>query len=211
MQVRIITDLTKLPPSQNCINVIPYGVFGEINFRKQLDGSSKELVKGGRISNHLGGITLIGAETDNCSLRRKSVLIYQQGRLLSICDMNEQTEKYAPAFGYKIVTFLDKKIGILVDKDLYFPDATKSLIFCDCCAIINLYAGFLTKKASVCAEFYSFVYGTDFVVLAKDKSVAFNSDGDSIILDSNQVVQLTCEKRYKEVRIKRRGARLDLH
>ena len=211
MQVRIINDLTKLPPSQNCINLIPYGVFGEINFRKQLDGSSKDLVMGGRISSRLGGVTLIGAETDNCSLRRKSVLVYEQGRLLSICDMNEQVEKYAPAFGYKIITFSGKKIGVLVDKDLYFPDATKSLIFCDCSAIINLYAGFLTKKAEVCAEFYSFVYGTDFVVLAKDKSVVFNSDGESILMNSKQVAELPCEKRYKEVRIKRRGARIDLH
>lgn len=211
MQVRIITDLTKLPPSQNCVNVIPYGIFGEINFRKQLDGSSKDLVNGGRISKRLGGITLIGAQTDNCSLKRKSVLVYESGKLLSICDMNEQTEKYAPAFGYKIITFSGKKIGILVDKDLYFPDAIKSLIFCDCCAIINLYAGFLTKKASVCAEFYSFIYGSDFMVLAKDKSVAFNSDGESILINSNQVTELSCEKRYKEVRIKRRGARLDLH
>lgn len=205
MKVRIINDLNANYRVQGGINVIPFGIIGEINLKRQMQGCATDLVTIGKLSKKLGGLTFFGAETDNCGIKRRSVFVYDEGKLVSICDQNRQTDKFSPSFGYKTFTVCGKKIGVLVDKDLFEVDAVKTLIYSDCCAIIDLYADFLTKKNEVASEFYSYVFGVDFVVAATDGTSAFFSSDKSFLQSNACEFELPCEKRYSEIRIKRRG------
>ena len=185
------------------LTVIPFGVCEEINYRKQLSGSSKQLVTLGRVCKARGGILLVGATSDNCGIKRKSVFVFEEGKLISICDMNCYEQKLSSAYGCKIINASGVKIGVLVDKDLFLPEAIKAFTYCGCGAIINLYADLLPKKASVAAEFYSYVYGVDTAVVASDKNCAFNACGEQIRFFNECV--LTCKSNFKEVKIKKRG------
>ena len=203
MQVRIVKKDGKYKHGEY-INALPFGQVSTVNFKNQLNGSGKELVTLGRICEKLGGFTLVGAETDNCGIRKKSVFVFEGARLLSICDMNRQEEKYAPSFGYKIFDFAGKKFGVVVDRDLFTPSCISSMVSCGVGAIISLYEGILTKKVACACEFYAYVYGVDIVCVSLENGVAFDAYGEQKQFENNQV-SLNFEGVYREVKIKRRG------
>ena len=203
MKIRIISEAKKYS-KENCINVIPFGMVEAVDFRKQINGSGKELVELGRLAERLGGITLACAESYNCGIKKKSIFVFEGGRLTSICDMNEYQEKYTPSFGYKSIDFKGKKIGLLVDKDIYSTVAVNALVLNGNCAIINLYAGLLPEKAVIGGEFYAYIYGIDFLCVGKERATAFSAKGERVELCEGGV-NFTFEGVFKEVRRKTRG------
>lgn len=206
MEVRIINGIEVKLQKKDCVNVVPYGFVNTIDYKKQIKGSAKDLVELGKFSKSLGGITFIGAESDNCGSLRKSVFVFESGKLISICDMNFAEEKHSPSFGYKIVNFFGKKIGVLVDRDLFNPDAVKSLINCGVNAIIDLYEGLLLKKVEVATEFYAYVYGVDFITASKNKTVAFNAFGEVVDFNSECEGCFDFCGVYREIKCKKRGS-----
>lgn len=203
MKIRIINEKKKYS-KEDCINVIPFGKIERVDFRRQLNGSGKELVELGRKAERLGGITLVGAESDNCGIMKKSVFIFEGARLISICDMNEYQEKYSSSYGFKSIEFKGKKLGVLVDKDIYSPSAVKALCLNGEHAIINLYGGLLPQKAFVGCEFYSYVYGVDFICVASHIAKAFNAKGEEVVM-TNGEGNFAFEGVYREIRRRQRG------
>ena len=204
MKVRIVRNLNEYNEKQNCINLIDFEQTGIINFKREIEGKERDLVDLGKNSLLLGGITLVGSISDNCGVKRKSIFVFEKGRLNCICDMNRFEEKFSTASGYKIISYENKKIGILVDKDLYSPDAVKALTLCGVGLIINLYEGFSAKKAVVSSEFYSYVYGVDFVHISKNQQLAFNCYGEPISF-VDDCVNLEANGAFKEIKVRTRG------
>ncbi len=204
MQIRIVRNFKEYKEKLNCINLMPFEQTGIINFKKEIEGKGHDLVDLGRYSASLGGVTLAGGISDNCGLKRKSIFAFEKGRLNCICDMNRYEEKYSTASGYKIICYENKKIGILVDKDLYSPDAVKALILCGVGLIINLYEGISAKKAIVSSEFYSYVYGVDFIHISQNQEVAFDCYGMPILF-SDGCVKVDATGAFKETKIRTRG------
>lgn len=204
MKVRIVRNLKEYKERQNCINLVSFEQTGIINFKKEIEGKGRDLVELGRYSALLGGITLAGGISDNCGVKKKSIFVFEKGRLNCICDMNRFEEKFSTASGYKIISYENKKIGILVDKDLYSPDAVKALILCGVGLIINLYEGFSAKKAVVSSEFYSYVYGVDFVHISQNQQVAFDCYGMPISFADDCVI-LEANGAFKETKVRVRG------
>lgn len=190
------------------INVIPFGFVKEVDYRRQIDGSAQDLVKLGRISKSLGGASLFGGISQNCGMRKMSVFVFEKGRLCAICDINQPTEEYATSFGYDVFNFNNKKYGVLVGEDLFFPDAVKSLVMCNCSLIINLYAGILTNMAKKAAEFYAYVYGVNFIVAAQNESIAFDSLAVPINTTADGLFYIDAKNKYRDVKVKRRGKSL---
>ncbi len=203
MKIRVIGENKKYQ-KEDCVNVIPFGKIECIDFRRQINGSGKELVRLGKLAERLGGITLVGAESDNCGMKKKSVFVFEGSKLISICDMNEYQEKYLSSYGFKSIEFKGKKIGVLVDKDIYSPSAVKALCLNGEHAIINLYAGLLPQKAFVGCEFYSYVYGIDFICISQNKSKGFNAKGEEILMTEGEA-NFSFEGVFREVRKKERG------
>lgn len=204
MRVRALNSLN-YPRSFCDVNLLPFGLTGEINFKKQLDGSAKELVDLGRLSSACGGLTVLGAVSDNYGVKRRSAFVFEKGRLCSICDMNVCEEGFSPSLGYKIFNAGGRKIGILADRDVYSPQAVQALALCGCDAIINLYAGFSGRKAEIAAEFFAYLYGVNFVFLSENSFMAFNPDGEPISLNADGEIELPEVKKAHETRVKRRG------
>ena len=204
VKIRIVQNLENKYTRQNAINIVPFGKVLRIDYKKQLNGNGKELVNLGRLSERLGGITLIGAESDNCGSIKKSIFVFEGAKLIAICDMNRAEEKYAPSFGYRIINFEGKKIGLIVDRDLFSPEAVKSLVNCGVSAIIDLYEGFLTKKVQIAVEFYAYVYGVDFVLVSQKTGVIFNAYGKEVEI-KEECANIECQAVYRELKCKKRG------
>lgn len=190
------------------INVIPFGFVKEVDYRRQLDGSSQDLVKLGKISKNLGGASLFGGISQNCGMRKMSVFVFEKSRLCAICDMNQPAEDYSTSFGYDVFNFDNKKYGVLVDEDLFLPDAVKALVMCNCSLIINLYAGILTNMAQNAAQFYAYVYGVNFIVAAQNESVAFDSLAKPIKASADGSFYIETKNKYRDIKVKRRGKSL---
>lgn len=206
MYVRILCEPSRGDKKDDCINVVPFGFLKEINYKKQYDGSSDELVEAGRLSEKLGGTTVFGGVSDNLGIKKLSAFVFNGAKLVSICDMNDGDEKYSASFGYNILEICGKKTGIIVGNDVFCPDAVKALSLCGCVAIIDLYADFCENRARIAAEFYSFVYGVDFVAAGKKRSYYFASSGSGGQIKHDCFIPLSCLKNYYEYRGKRRGA-----
>lgn len=203
MKVKIINEQNGELKKQNALNLIPFSQGGIINFKSEMQGLSKSLVNFGKISQGLGGITLVGAISNNCGINKKSVFVFNCGKLISICDMNACEEKFSGSHGLKIIPYENQKIGVLVDKDLFSLNAVSSLVTCGCSAIINLYKDFSTKKAVVASEFYSYIHSVNFVHYSQNQFCAFSCKGEKIEPVFGEVV-LENSPTFKECKIKRR-------
>lgn len=204
MLVRILKSLEEC---EKCdVAVVPFGIVGEIVFKKQIEGDALELINLGKLSLKTGGILLVGAPSDNYGVKKRSVFAFEKGRLISVCDMNCDEQGFSPSSGYKIVGKEGAKIGVLVDKDLFLTDAVFALRSCGCCAIIDLYADFCNRKARVSAEFYAFCHGVNFLLAAQNEACAFDSFGNRILSGAGGEIVLPKLKACKEVRVKLRGA-----
>ncbi len=203
MQIRIIRKESEYV-NKNCINVMPFGEIGTVDYKRQLRGEGKELVNLGRLSRKLGGVTLVGGISDNVGVMKKSVFVFKDSSLVSICDMNKQEERFSSSFGYKIIEFSGKKIGVLVDRDIFCVSAISSLVNCGVSLIINLYEGLCGKKAEIASEFYSYVFGVDFLCVSQNEAFAFNAFGERKNFLMGEI-EMQGECIYRECRRKIRG------
>lgn len=204
MRVRVLSKAEAYGKSD--LSALPFGVIGEINFKKQIKGDAAELLGLGRLSVQAGGVLLAGCVSDNYGVKRRSVFAFEGGKLTAICDMNADEEGFSCSRGYKTLTFRGEKIGVLVDKDIFLPQAVFALCSCGCSAIIDLYADFLNRKAKIAAEFYSYCYGVNFVLAAQNETCVFNSLGEQIALNASGSAVLPELKKCREARVKKRGA-----
>lgn len=203
MNVRV---LNKLRCAEKCdINVIPFGTIGEIDFKKQLTGRAEDLVKLGRFSAAAGDLTLCGCVSDNYGIKKRSVFAFENGKLSAICDMNCYEDGFSSSCGYKTFGSGNRKVGVIVDKDVYSTAAVSALAQVGCSAIIDLYAGFSVRKAEIAAEFYAYSFGVNFLLCAENAVFAFDSYGDEIECENGKIC-LPDLKRCREVRLKKRGA-----
>ena len=205
MKLRIIKQLENGYSHLEAVNVIPFGICPTVNVKSEISGSSEQLVTVGRLAKKLGGITLVCADSDNLGVLHRSVFIFDGAKLISVCNQNYVEQKFSPSFGFKTFKIGGKKIGVLVDRDIYEPDAVKTFVFSECDAIIDLYADFCALKAHVAAEFYSYVYGIDFAVISKEESFVYTSDGSFLKGDGISEFNLNCNREYCERKSKRRG------
>lgn len=187
------------------LNALPFGVTGEINFKKQIKGDAAELLSLGKLSKRAGGVLLAGCVSDNYGVKRRSVFAFENGKLTAICDMNADEDGFSCSRGYKTLAVRGEKIGVLVDKDIFSPNAVFALCACGCSAIIDLFAGFLNRKAKIAAEFYAYCYGVNFVLIAPDETCVFNSFGDGTEVSASGIICLPELKKCRETRVKKRG------
>ena len=191
------------------INVLPFGYTEEIDYKKELDGESGALVGLGHISKKNGGITLIGAPTDNHGLKRLSVIMFENGKLISIFDLNDGA-KYSPAFGLGTFSVGGVKCGVLVGSDLFDCDNVKALSVCGCALIIDLYPDLLNENVTNATDFYSYSFGIDCISICTDKAIASLAGGNKIqpsVTTEDFVFDMPCKRIYREARIKKAGSR----
>lgn len=189
------------------LTIVPFGCISEIDYKKELSGESCELVNLGRAARNNGGPMLFCASTDNHGIKKLSAFLFENGKLVTIFDLNEGG-KYSPSYGVGLFGRGSVKCGVLVGDDLFDCDLVKALSLCGCCLIIDLYPDFLNKNHIGAVNFYSYVYGVDFLCVCTDNSAFRIAGCDGVKTNcSGNIIDFPCKRLYREIRTKKPGCR----
>ena len=120
--------------------IFSYGVNGLIDFNGEITGKSENLIDLAKISLNFDCVVVAGCDTDNYGVLRCSAAVADKGRILGVCDMthNIDGEKYDAGSGCRVFNTSKGKIGVIVDKDLYFPEVSNILSLSESDIIINV-------------------------------------------------------------------------
>ncbi len=192
------------------LTVVPFGVIGEIDYKKELGGETKELVKLGHLSKKQGNACLFCAPSDNHGLKRLSAFLFEKGRLSSIFDVNDGSGKYSPSYGVGTFNVNGVKAGVLIGDDGFDCDLVKALSLCGCSAIIDIYPDFCNEKRENAACFFSYAFGIDYLSVGTDKTICCVAGGKKNTggkFGGTEIYELPCKRLYREIKMKKPGSR----
>lgn len=151
--------------------------FDTINFKRELNGTEDIFHKIGNISKKYNAPCFVAIKTDNYGLIKRSVGIFEKGKLLGICDATMPYKGESPSFGYKICKTSIGKIGVAVAKDIKNLDCLKALYLCESDLIINLYADIYDFNMQTLIPSLSYLYGIPIISMGSHGVVASSAGG----------------------------------
>ena len=119
------------------ITLFGFNGVGEVSYEKELKGESSFFEDGAKLSKRDKNIVVFGCITDTLGHKRKSVAVAENGRLLGVSDMLYPVDKECSA-GANLRAYETKigKMGVIVARDLYFPETVNALALCGCQFIV---------------------------------------------------------------------------
>ncbi|MGN0806738.1 MAG: hypothetical protein ACI4MC_06830 [Candidatus Coproplasma sp.] len=211
MKVCVITQRNggfSLPLPQCDIALFGFSTLGGVDFGDEIDGKSSKLQTMAAYSAKCGCGVLCGCITDSRGLKRKSVAVASEGRLLGITDMLYvlDGEEFKSGAAAGIYTLHGYKVGLCIDNDLLFPEHIGRLSACGCNLVCVHREDLSDAMSPQLIRSYAYVYGVPIVMVAG--SVAFFADITGVIATSNRPVSLfetTLKNCYRVVSPRRRG------
>ena len=211
MKICVVTDrrreLTlKLPPCD--LALFGFGLLGTVNYESELSGKSEKFEVMTRLSRACHCGVLSGCVTDSRGLKRKSVSVSHEGKLLGITDMRFvlDGEEYKSGATIGVYGVGGYRVGVLVENDLYFPDGIKSLSLCGCNVICAFLEELVDGMPPLIARTYAYLYGVPFVLCAG--GCAYFADINGVMASSNQsvaVFETSPKNCYRVITSRRRG------
>lgn len=211
MKIGVITDRRKgfSPPVPQCdILLFGGGQLGTVDYGSELSGKSDKLERMAKFSGVAECGVLCSCDTDSRGLKRKSVAVASEGKLLGISDMLYvlDGEGYKSGATVGVYCVGGYKIGVCIENDLRFPECINALSLCGC----NLVAVFCDDVSDGIAPLlirsYAYLYGMPFVMAAG--GVAYFADITGVIASSNNEIALfeaSPKNCYRVVAARRRG------
>ena len=148
-----------------------------LNFKRELSGQDQNLLTLSNFSKKFASPIFVAVKTDNYGQQKRSVAVFERGKLLAICDANFPTEKESLSFGYKVIKTTLGKIGVLVSKDIICPDAIKSLVMCESELILNLFLDIYDFNVKSLIPSISYMYATPIISTGTHGVLACESRG----------------------------------
>ena len=165
---------------------------GCVNYEKELKGESNFFEEGAKLSKRHKNLVIFGCVTDIRGLKRKSVVVAENGRLLGVSDMLHAIDGECTA-GANVKAYETKagKMGVVVARDLYFPETMKTLALCGCewivCPFDKRISGLDRSYISVYAHVYGLpilLCGDNFSMIASPKGeLVFSSPLSPVAVD----------------------------
>lgn len=211
MKVCVITQRNNnfsLPLPQCDIALFNFSTLGCVDFGAEIDGKSDKLQTMAAYSAKCACGVMCGCITDSRGLKRKSVAVASEGRLLGITDMMYvlDGEEYKSGGAVGVYFLHGYKVGVCIDNDLLFPEHIKTLAVCGCNLICVHCEDLLNTMAPQLIRSYAYIYGVPVVMVAG--KVAFFADITGVIATSNRPVSLfetTLKNCYRVVTTRKRG------
>lgn len=152
----------------------------KVKYGKELSGQTEVLKTLCKLSEKSDKVIISGFDTDNYGIIRKSVGVFDGGKLLGISDMTTVFEDsgYMPGGGGKLYDTKIGKIGVAVGDDVYSFGLFKSLAVCGAEVIVSL-SDFKRKEInSILIRAYSFLLGVPTLLLFNSGSYCANVKGE---------------------------------
>ncbi|MBP5177364.1 MAG: hypothetical protein ILP02_02135, partial [Clostridia bacterium] len=179
---------------------------GAVNLKDELSGKSDRLLKLARATKDVKGLSLVSLTTDNYGLIRRSIAVFEKGRIIAIADGVRYDEGgFSPSVGYKTVTVCGVKIGLAVGRDVIDRDALNCFSLCDVDVIIDLSADFYYFSVETLDAAVSYIGGWTVVCSGAFGCVAY-SRGKKIIasIEKEILFDVSTDRSYREYVVKRR-------
>lgn len=193
MRTCVITDRKRgfsSPLPQCDIALFGFGTLGTVDFGSELAGKSAKLEKMAEFSMRARCGVFCGCITDSRGLKRKSVAVASEGKLLGISDMlyvldDEQFKSGASAGVYAVRGY---KVGVCIENDLRFPECINALALCGCNLICAHCEDASDGMPPQIIRSYAYLYGIPIVMCAG--GAAFFADITGVIASSNRDVSV---------------------
>lgn len=200
---------TRLQESNADLVVCGFQALGEVSYERELRGETCLFEDVAILSKEMRNVVIGGCFTDARTLRRKSVVVAEKGRILGVSDMVNRIDGsvYRAGAGIKIYETGVGKLGVIVAEDLYFPRVGETLSVCGADMAICVFEQFSDGVECVLARAQSYFYGIPFILCGY--GYAFISDiGGKVRFASPQnrcVAEIACEQEYHLVESRQRG------
>lgn len=171
-----------LEPSDDFFNSTDLVIFGknafsELNYKRELKGIGETFYKMKDFSVKISVPCLFSLKTDDFGKIKKSAMVFERGKLLSVCEANLTKEKESPSFGYKVIKTSIGKLGVAVSDDIKNPDCLKALCLCGGEIILNLYAEIFDFNMQSLISSLAYLYGVPVISCGAHGVVAVTSKG----------------------------------
>lgn len=190
------------------IALFPFTALGEVDYESELSGKSEKFEEMARLSGVNKCAVLCGCETLSRGMRRKSVAVAENGRLLGISDMLNVVdgEDYKSGAGLGVYKLKGYNVGVCIDSDLFFPDNFKTFSICGCNIVVVLTNSVIDNIPPLLIRSYAYLYGAP-VVLCAEKT-AYLAGIDGALACSNQkftMFDVSPKNCYRLVTTRRKG------
>ena len=215
MRICVVTDspissALRLP--QCDVALFPFSALGQVDYEQELSGKSEKFEELARLSGTNRCAVLCGCVTLSRGLKRKSVAVAQDGRLVGISDMLNvfDSDDYKSGAGLGVYKLKGYNLGVCVESDLFFPDIFKTFSLLGCNIAVVHCDGVTDNIPPLLMRSYAYLYGAP-VVLCADKT-AYLADVDGRLACSNRrltLFDITPKNNYRVVTSRRKGLFFD--
>lgn len=194
---------------QTDVFCLSFGCLGEVNYEKEVRGEESEMEEVALFSRHFNCVTIVGCYTDAHGVKRKSAIVADRGRILGVSDgtTGMDGEKYRLGAGIRVYDTSAGKIGVLVDRDLYFSGLVKSLSQCGSDIVVCAYeqTGQNVELSLIRAD--AFRYGVTICLFARGYAEIAEPNGELAFASPLSPVYYEAENRreYHLVEMRRKG------
>lgn len=198
------------------IIVFSYRVNGLIDFDSEITCKSESFIDLAKISLNFNCVVVAGCDTDNYGTFRRSAAVADKGRIMGICDMTHNIDgEYGVAAegcdagsGYRVFNTSKGKIGIIVDKDLYFPEVCNILSLSESDIIINVLKKTKDYLPLLMMRSNSFTSGVKIAACADNFCAVSDIKANLEFFSTKklEIVDTQIVKEYRLVATRRRGA-----
>ena len=186
-----------------------FQALGEVSYERELRGETNLFEDVALLSKEAQNVVIGGCFTDSHSMRRKSVVVAERGRILGVSDMVNRIDggAYRAGAGVKIYETKVGRLGVIVAEDIYFPRVGETLSACGAEIAINIFEQFSDSLEPVLARAQAFFYGIPFLLCGYGYAFAADIGGKVRFASPRNLCsyELTREQEYHLVETRQRG------
>lgn len=178
--------------------------YDKLSYKEELEGKGLNFSSMCDFSRKISAPCFIAVKTDDYGRIKRSVAVFERGKLLAVCDANLVEKGESSSFGYKVVKTSIGKIGVAVSKDLLNTDCLKSLSLCESEVIVNLYVDIYDYDMKNLVPSIGYLYGLSVISCGAHGVVASDGTGKTCFSSSKDsgVFTLINKRKVKDITIK---------
>lgn len=181
---------------------------GEVSYEKELKGETGHFEELALLSKERNAVVVCGFVTDTRGLKRKSVLVAENGRILGVSDMlNILDGEWNAGACARVFETKKGRMGVIVAEDLYFFEVVKALTVAGCDFIVCPFGGDAGEIERVMLRANAFCFGVPILFCSRGYSIVAEVTGEVEFASPQSPVIFPFERArtYHLIETRRRG------
>ena len=189
--------------------VFGFNGLGLVSYKKELGGETEYFSDLARLSKELNAVIVSGCDTDTYGVYRHSAVVADRGKILGVTDAvySVDESEFVSGGGFKVYETSAGRIGIIVEKDLFFSESARILSLTGADVIVCVYKKVESQMPLVMLRAGAFSNGVLSVLCAENYSAVSDVRGNVIAAGGKQINKLgvKIETDFHSVTSRRRG------